>query len=216
MLLETQDLSKKFRRNGHEFFPVKDINLSVKEGQLVSISGSSGCGKSTLLNLITGMLTPDYGAVYFNKENVFEMTADRHAEYLNQNIAYIMQGDGLLHNLTLSENIALIHWLHNRENVSPEKIIKLAQSVGIEHVLDSYPAQLSGGEAKRGAIVRALVNHPQLVIADEPTSNLDTGNAEKIVKILKNLSRDGTAVIVSTHDQRFSEIVDAEYILGDC
>ena len=215
MLLEVQNLSKSFIRNGHPFFPVRDVNLFVEEGQFISISGYSGCGKSTLLNLITGMLSPDKGLVSFQGENIFKMSSDRLAAYLNQDIAYIMQGDGLLHSLSISENIALVHKLRHREDVSPEKIKKLANSLGIEKVLDSYPSQLSGGEAKRVSIARALLNHPKLVIADEPTSNLDPGNGENILEIFKNLCADGTTVIVSTHDRRFSEISDYEYVFED-
>lgn len=215
MLLEIQNLTKRFTRNGAPFFPVKDVNLTVEAGQFISISGYSGCGKSTLLNLMTGMLTPDAGVVAFQGENVFEMAADRLAAYLNQDIAYIMQGDGLLHSLNVSENIALVHTLHQHKDVSHERIIHLAESLGIEKVLASYPSQLSGGEAKRVAIARALLNQPKLIIADEPTCNLDPCNGKNILEIFKSLCADGTAVIVSTHDQRFSEITDYEYVFED-
>ena len=149
MLLEIQNLTKRFIRNGAPFFPVKEVNLTVDAGQFISISGYSGCGKSTLLNLMTGMLTPDAGVVAFQGENVFKMSADRRASYLNQDIAYIMQGDGLLPSLNVIENIALVHALQHHEEVPQERIIVLAKSLGIEKVLTSYPSQLSGGEAKR-------------------------------------------------------------------
>lgn len=215
MLLEIQNLTKSFTRNGAPFFPVKDVNLTAEAGQFISISGHSGCGKSTLLNLMTGMLTPDAGIVAFDGENVFEMSTDRLAAYLNQDIAYIMQGDGLLHSLSVRDNIALVHAIHHHEDIPHERIIQLAQSLGIEKVLASYPSQLSGGETKRVAIARALLNQPKLIVADEPTCNLDPRNGENILEIFKNLCDDGTAVIVSTHDRRFSAITDYEYVFED-
>lgn len=207
MLLEVQNVSKKYRHNDSEFFAVNDISLSVDKGDFIAICGQSGSGKSTLFHMISGLLKPDKGQIIFDNKDIVGMNDSEIAQYRSSEIGYILQGQSVLKNFNVIENICLPAYLSNN-NDTYERARELLKKVGLERYEKSYPDQLSGGEMRRVAIARALINNPRLLIADEPTSNLDRENTIYIMELLKKVHEDGISVIISTHDMIYKDYVD--------
>ena len=200
MALEIKHLTKAYRRNGAVFTAVKDANLLVEKGDFINIIGKSGSGKSTLLNMIAGLTTPTNGSVVVNGEIIAAWDDQRASAYRNRTIGYIPQGQSVLANLTVLDNVRLPASLFREKgSYREDALVRLAQ-VGIVHLAESYPQELSGGELKRVAVARALINAPDFLIADEPTADLDTETTARIMALLKEISQTGTGVLVVTHE----------------
>jgi putative ABC transport system ATP-binding protein len=200
-LLEVKSLTKRYQRGGREFAAVDDVNLEVAQEEFVCITGHSGSGKSTLLNLIAGFMPPDAGTVLLEGE---ELTALGDAELSlrrNTRIGYIPQGHSVLANLTVWDNVRLPFYLHRRAGNPNEQAHELLERVGITHLAEQYPAQLSGGELRRASIARGLMNNPRLLLADEPTGDLDPQASETIMQLFSEVAAQGTAVLIVTHEQ---------------
>ena len=210
MLLKLENIVKSYVRNEREFIAVDNFNLFLDEGEFVSIYGYSGCGKSTVLNIICGMCGADVGRVLFNYEDISAMSQKRLAEYRREDVSYIMQGDNLLNNYTVRQNLVL---LHKDDRELTEKIEYYTNAIGIGECLNEYPSHLSGGQAKRAAIARALLSDSKLIIADEPTANLDSKSANKIIEILRQECKKGKAVLISTHDSKVLEASCRNYTM---
>lgn len=213
MLIQVLNVCKKYKRNNIEFLAVNNVSFSVGKGELVCIFGKSGCGKSTLLNIISGMIKADNGEILFNNKKITKMARHDITQKGGPKIGYVVQGHGLLDNFTLSENIALPYFLSGVKGTPDNRVNELVELVGLKYAANSFPSQLSGGEVKRGAIAAALINAPEILVVDEPTSSLDEENAKKIIEIIKNMSKNGTAIIVSTHDEKFLKVADRVYIM---
>lgn len=214
MLLEVQNVSKKYKHNDIEFFAVNNINLSVDKGEFVAICGHSGSGKSTLFHMISGLLKPEEGRIIFDNKDIVGMNDSEIAEYRNSEIGYILQGQSVLKNFTVLENICLPFYISNNKNDIQERTIELLEKVGLKSYTKAYPNQLSGGEMRRVAIARALINSPKLLIADEPTSNLDRENAVYVMELLKQINEEGISVVMSTHDEIYKDYVDKVKIMN--
>lgn len=199
MKLEIKKINKEFNRRESKFFAVNNINLTIGQNDFISIIGHSGSGKSTLLNLIAGLLNPTSGDILLDGKSIINLKDSEISEIRNKKIGYILQGQSLLPNLTVLENVKLPFELLNNGNVN-EYALELLDKAGIKHLADSYPSTLSGGEAKRVSVVRALINKPEILLADEPTSDLDEENTEIIMKLFSEISRSGTAVLMVTHN----------------
>lgn len=199
-MLEIRNLEKKFVQADREFWAAKDVNLSVSEGDFISIIGRSGSGKSTLLNMIAGLLEPTKGQILFDNKDITSLSDEEVSIYRNTDIGYIMQGKSLLKNLTVLDNVLLPYYLFSRDEDITKRALELLDQVGILHLKDTYPSKLSGGELRRVAIARALINNPKLLLADEPTSDLDSENTAEIMKLFQKISSKGTAVIMVTHE----------------
>ena len=211
--LEVKKASKEYTRNGRVFLAVNRASLVVREGEFASVVGQSGSGKSSLLNLIAGLLLPSSGEILIDGKNAALMN-DRDASlFRNSAIGHIPQGWSLLPNLTVLDNVRLPFFLAKREGNPDQEAARLLTDLGIEALAKSYPSDLSGGEAKRVAVARALVNKPALLLADEPTENLDRENAKAIVALLKRAAKKGTSVVMVTHDERAAKAADAIYIM---
>lgn len=200
MALEIRNLSRKFHHGEREFYALRDVNLVVGQGDFINITGRSGSGKSTLLNLIAGLLAPTDGDILWNAKKVSRTSDEEASQFRNEQIGYVMQGNAALANLTVWENVCLPWQLYPREGDVRELAEKLLEQVGIAHLRDSFPAQLSGGEIKRMSIARALINQPGLLLADEPTGDLDKENTEEIMRLFREIADQGTTVIVVTHE----------------
>lgn len=202
MILEIKNLNKKFTRGKNEFLAVNNVNLDIDEGDFISIIGPSGSGKSTLLNLISGALTPTSGDIKFNNQSIIGLEDKELSLIRNNSIGYILQGQSLLANLTVLENIKIPFYLttHKNDVTFEENLLKLMKQTGIDHLASSYPSDLSGGESKRVAIARALINNPKIILADEPTSDLNPDNAKIIMELFQEISKQGTTIIMVTHD----------------
>ena len=199
-ILRLHDVSREYVRGGVAFFAVKGVNLTVEAGDFVNIIGRSGSGKSTLINMAAGMLTPTSGRV----ELFGERLAGKNDVYLsrlrNDKIGFIPQGMSLLPNLTVLENVVLPFFMYPHEGDGEGYGRIMLDRMEILHLADSYPDELSGGEMRRAVIARAMVNRPEIVIADEPTSDLDVISAQNIMNIFAELNSDGLALLVVSHD----------------
>ncbi|MBI0004649.1 ABC transporter ATP-binding protein [Gilliamella sp. W8126] len=201
MLLDVKNLRKDYQRGSQHFSAVNNVSFSMAQTDFISIMGKSGSGKTTLLNMIAGLLTPTQGKITINGTNLFELDDKQVSAFRNQNIGYIPQGSSLLPNLTVLENIRLPFYLTKRENQSSlNYALDLLEKAKIGYLKDTYPANMSGGEMRRIAILRALICRPQLVIADEPTSDLDEESSAQIMALLTEIHQQGTALLIVTHD----------------
>ena len=201
MLLDVKNLRKDYQRGSQHFSAVNNVSFSMAQTDFISIMGKSGSGKTTLLNMIAGLLTPTQGKITINGTNLFELDDKQVSAFRNQNIGYIPQGSSLLPNLTALENIRLPFYLTKREKQSSlNYALELLEKAKIGYLKDTYPANMSGGEMRRIAILRALICQPQLVIADEPTSDLDEESSAQIMALLTEIHQQGTGLLIVTHD----------------
>jgi putative ABC transport system ATP-binding protein len=199
-LLELQDLTKEYQRGGRAFNAVNRANLSVEPGDFISIIGRSGSGKTTLLNMSAGLLYPTGGSVLFEGNNIHRLK-DRDISFLrNEKIGYVPQGQSLLSNFTVFDNVCIPWFLFKREGDVEGRAFILLEKVGIGHLAASYPRELSGGEMRRVSIARALINEPRILIADEPTGDLDAQTTAEIMGLFSRIAREGTAVLIVTHE----------------
>ncbi|MDR0376398.1 MAG: ABC transporter ATP-binding protein [Spirochaetaceae bacterium] len=199
-LLELKELSKEYSRGGRAFHAVNRANLSVEPGDFISITGRSGSGKSTLLNMCAGLLSPTQGTVLFEGLNIHHLNDKDVSFFRNAKIGYVAQGQSLLSNFTALENVCIPWFLSWREGDAEGRAYLLLEQVGIGHLAASYPRELSGGEMRRAAIARSLMNDPLLLIADEPTGDLDTETTAEIMKLFAAIAGKGTAVLMVTHE----------------
>lgn len=211
MLLKINNLKKEYIRNGESFYAVNDISIEAKKGELIVIIGHSGSGKSTLLNLITGMLRPSSGEIFIDGDNIVSKSSLELSLLRNTVIGYVMQGQSLLSNFTVKDNICMPSYISKNKKDVLSKALELLEDVGLSSMRDSYPSSLSGGEMRRVTIARAMINNPKLIIADEPTSDLDPYNSKKIMDFFKEVTKKGTTVLVSTHDMNFVNYADKLY-----
>jgi len=193
---------------------LKGVNLNVKRGNIVIIRGPSGIGKTTLLNILTGIDLPDKGEVLIDDENIVKMDENQRAKLRLNKIGLIFQTANLIDDLNVIENIALPLKLAGKK--WKKRVDELLKYLKIEDVKYSFPTSLSGGEMQRVAIARALANEPEILVADEPTSNLDDENTENIVNLLKRINSDmGVTIIIATHDPRIDTLNAKRYTMKE-
>ena len=218
MLLQLQNITKGYGEPGmHSYRPVlKELNLGVEKGDKISIVGPSGSGKTTLLNLIGALDSPEEGKVLFNEKDLTGFSKSELANFRNQNLGFIFQLHHLLPQLTLMENV-LLPLLPQSNSVSDEQkkwAEHLIKKVGIWEQRNQKPSQMSGGECQRTAVVRAMVNKPELLLADEPTGALDEENAKALTELLIKLSdEEGITLITVTHAADLADQMDKKYTL---
>ncbi len=200
MLLEIQNIKKTYTR-GRTFDAVDDVSLTVNEGDFVTIVGKSGSGKSTLMNMTVGLLKPDGGKILFEGTDLFSLTDEEMSKIRNRNIGYVPQGCGLLNNLSVIDNVRLPAFFFETPEHSVKRARKLLEQVGLQGFAGHSPTTLSGGESRRVAIARALMCGPKVIVADEPTGDLDHETTKEIMELFSALNKAGTAMIMVTHDQ---------------
>jgi lipoprotein-releasing system ATP-binding protein len=196
---------------------LKGVDLEISASEIVSIVGSSGAGKSTLLHILGTLDQPDKGELAMNGKNLIQLKGDRLAEFRNDSIGFIFQFHNLLPEFTALENIFIPGFIQGRSESELEKRAgELAEILGISHRLDHKPSELSGGEQQRVAVARALINHPQLVFADEPSGNLDTTNARGLHELFFRL-RDELkfAFVIVTHNEELAGMADRKVVMKD-
>lgn len=215
MLLEIKNLTKEYKRNGRTFKALNNVNLTAEEGQLVSIVGCSGSGKSTLLSVIAGLLNPTAGEIILDGQSLTGLTDEEISYIRSIKTGYIPQGQSLLSNLTVLDNVCLPHTFTKRKEDVRKRALELLERLGIEELADSYPASLSGGERRRAVIARALINEPKLILADEPTSDLDYKNTKEVIEIFRNIADKGTTVFIVTHESGTEKYSDFVYELSN-
>ncbi len=217
MIVETQKLTRTYRLGASVITAVNKVNLEIKEAAFVSIVGPSGSGKTTLLNLIGLNDHPTSGKVFFKNEDTSLLTDRERRKIRLQNIGFVFQTFNLLPTLTALENVELPLALAKvPSNLQREKAVQLLEAVGLTDRLQHRPKQLSTGEMQRVAIARALANNPCLILADEPTGELDSETGYEIIKLLFSLCRKHkTTVVVATHDERVANASDVKHSIRD-
>ncbi|MGI9538982.1 MAG: ABC transporter ATP-binding protein [Miltoncostaeaceae bacterium] len=209
-LIALEDASKTYTLGGSEFIALDGVSLSVSKGEFVAVVGPSGCGKSTLLNLVAGIDRPSGGTIEVAGTDVAALTEDETARWRGRVIGVVFQFFQLLPVLTLEENVMLpmdfrrVHAKQDRVEVARE----LLERVGLADAAGKLPSQVSGGQQQRAAIARALANDPELIVADEPTGNLDSANAHAMMDLFIELSERGRTVLMVTHDEEQTQRVD--------
>lgn len=201
-ILNVHNLSKSYHNDGIEVPVLKDISFSVNPGEVITIMGPSGIGKSTLLNLIGTLDYPDSGEISYNGINPFSLTEKEIARFRNKTIGFVFQFHHLLPEFTALENVMIpsIIYRYNPENAKKSSI-EMLERVGLGHRINHRPSALSGGERQRVAVARALINEPLVVLADEPSGNLDTHNSDLLINLILELNRQfGRTFIIATHN----------------
>ena len=196
---------------------LRGVSLEVKKGEIVSIVGASGAGKTTLLQIIGTLLPADGGEVEINGTKLFALNEKRTAEFRNRHIGFVFQFHNLLLEFSALENVmmpALIGGAKHKE--AKQRALELLSAVGLSERAEHKPAQLSGGEQQRVAIARALMNNPSVLLADEPTGNLDTHNRDEIQRLLFEVrEKFGQTIVMVTHDERLAEMADRKIVMSD-
>lgn len=216
-LLVCEHLSKTYQEGSLSTQVLKNVSFSMGQGEMMAIVGSSGSGKSTLLHLLGGLDTPSEGNVIFRGQHINQLSSDERAAIRNKDLGFIYQFHHLLPDFTALENVAMPLLIGAMAKESAfAKAKEMLQAVGLEHRADHRPSELSGGERQRVAIARALVNEPALVLADEPTGNLDLRNADAIFELLGELNRtQRTAFLVVTHDMTLARRLSRQLEMRD-
>jgi putative ABC transport system ATP-binding protein len=222
-LLKTTDLSKVYRTDTVETTALNQVNIAIEQGEFVAIMGPSGCGKSTLLNVIGLLDSPSSGTYLVNGEDVSGYNERKRAEVRKSTIGFVFQSFNLIDELTVQENIELpLIYTHMAKAERRERVEGVMQRMNIAHRAKHFPQQLSGGQQQRVAIARAVVNAPKLILADEPTGNLDTAMGEEVMELLTELNKLGTTVIIVTHSlrdagyaQRTIKLLDGKVVEGN-
>lgn len=207
-MIQVEHVTKQFTRNDRDFDAVHDVSLEVKKGEFAAITGHSGSGKTTLFNMMAGLTAPLSGKIYIGGSETTGMKENEKAVFRSQNMGYVLQGQSLLNNFTILDNICMPAYLSSQVKEFKERALELLRQIGLEEFAGEYPANLSGGEIRRVAIVRAMLNQPKVILADEPTSNLDPENSHKVMQMLKDISRSGTTIVLSTHELEYLSYVD--------
>ena len=205
MLLHLNAVNKTFLTDEVETRALQDITFSIERGDYVSIEGPSGCGKSTLLSIIGLLDVPSSGTYKLNDVAVESLSAGGRAEIRNREIGFIFQNFNLIGDLTVEENIELpLTYRGVTKGERRRRVREVMERVDVAHRASHYPAQLSGGQQQRVAVARALAGEPSVLLADEPTGNLDTKNGESVMELLAELHQAGSTIVMVTHDRRFA------------
>ncbi len=206
-MIRTESLTKLFRTDEIETSALHNVTLGIQPGEFVAIMGPSGCGKSTLLNILGLLDSPSEGRYFFLGEDVSRCSERQRANVRKANIGFVFQSFNLIDELTVFENVELpLYYLGASSHERQRRVDSALQHMGIAHRRNHFPQQLSGGQQQRVAIARAIIANPKLILADEPTGNLDSSHGAEVMKLLAELNEAGTTIVMVTHSAH-----DAEY-----
>ncbi|MFL8969693.1 ABC transporter ATP-binding protein [Helcococcus kunzii] len=214
-ILEVKNLVKTYGKGENKIYAVNNVSFSVEKGEFVAIVGSSGSGKSTLLHIIGGVDNKDDGTIIVNRKDISNFSEDDLAIYRRREVGIVYQFYNLLPTLTIKENIEIPYRLDGKK-LNEEKLNNMLNILGLSHRRDNLPNQLSGGEQQRTSIGRALINTPSILLADEPTGNLDSKNSQEIIKLLKDYNEKyNQTIILVTHDPNVADAADRVIQMSD-
>ncbi|UOQ69872.1 ABC transporter ATP-binding protein [Hymenobacter volaticus] len=220
-MINIENLEKVYRTEEVETKALNKVSLVVNEGEFVAIMGPSGCGKSTLLNIIGLLDEPDGGSIKFAGTEIAHYTERKRADLRKRNLGFVFQSFNLIDELTVVENVELpLIYLGMSATERKQKVDKVLEKMQIMHRRNHFPQQLSGGQQQRVAVARAVINSPRLILADEPTGNLDSSNGNEVMELLTELNEAGTTIIMVTHSEhdaryahRVIRLLDGEVVM---
>lgn len=202
-MIKTEKLSMLFMTEDVQTKALNEVSLEIKKGEFVAIMGPSGCGKSTLLNILGTLDSATSGNYYFHDKEINRMSESQLTSFRKGNIGFVFQSFNLIDELTVYENVELpLVYLNNKSYERKKKVMEVLERMNIAHRAGHFPQQLSGGQQQRVAIARAVVTDCALILADEPTGNLDSTNGIEVMELLSELNKQGTTIIIVTHSQR--------------
>ena len=215
-LIRLEGVSKVFRTDEVETHALSEVHLEIKPGEFVSIAGPSGCGKSTLLSILGLLESPTEGQYWIHSNHVEKLSLSDRTRIRNREIGFVFQAFNLIGDLTVYENVELpLTYRSIGAGERKKRVQDMLERVGMAHRAKHYPAQLSGGQQQRVAVARALVGQPSILLADEPTGNLDSKNSEGVMELLQELHQEGATICMVTHDPRYASIADRTIHLLD-
>ena len=201
-MIRTENLTRIFRTEEVETIALNGVNIEVEDGELIAIMGPSGCGKSTLLNILGLLDSPTEGKYWLNNEEVGHLKERERTAYRKGRIGFVFQNFNLIDELTVEENVDLqLKYLGVGKAERKERVLEILRKVKLSHRAKHYPHQLSGGQQQRVAIARAVVGKPSIILADEPTGNLDSKNGMEVMQLLSELNEEGTTIVMVTHSK---------------
>lgn len=216
-IINIQNISKIYSTDRMDTYALKDVSFSIQNQDFIAIQGTSGSGKSTLLNILGMLTSPSSGKYLLKGRNISQLKTFQKAFIRNEFIGFIFQNFNLIDDLNVKKNVELP--LIYRKGMKKQQRLKLVENalkrVGLDHRLHHYPKQLSGGQQQRVAIARAIVGNPAIILADEPTGNLDSKNSQSVMNLLKELNESGSTICVVTHDTRYSKMVNRIFLIED-
>lgn len=202
-MIKTENLSMLFTTEDVQTKALNEVSLEIKKGEFVAIMGPSGCGKSTLLNILGTLDSPTSGKYYFDDKEIDKMSESQLTTFRKGNIGFVFQNFNLIDELTVYENVELpLVYLNGKKSERKKKVMEVLERMNIAHRAGHFPQQLSGGQQQRVAIARAVVTDCPLILADEPTGNLDSTNGVEVMELLRELNNQGTTIVIVTHSQR--------------
>lgn len=205
-IIKLEGITKVYRTTEVETTALENVNLTVRKGEFLSIMGPSGCGKSTLLNLMGLLDLPDQGKILINETETTQMKDGEMAEFRNKMLGFVFQSFHLINSLNVLDNVELpLLYRNSTAKSRREAAEKVLEKVGLSHRMRHLPTQLSGGQCQRVVLARAIVGNPQIILADEPTGNLDSKMGSEIMELLFQLNEDGTTIVMVTHDEHIAE-----------
>ena len=208
-MITLKNIKKVFKTDEVETWALQNVDLEVNKGEFVAVMGPSGCGKSTLLNILGLLDTPTQGTYLLNGKDVSQMSEDERTELRKGQLGFVFQSFNLIDELNVTENVELpLLYMGTSKKERRQQVKDVIERVAMAHRAQHFPAQLSGGQQQRVAIARAVISHPQIILADEPTGNLDSKHGMEVMDLLKQLHEEGTTIIMVTHSQRDANYAD--------
>lgn len=216
IIIKTKNLHKHYKMSEFEVKALDSVSIQINKGEYVALTGASGSGKSTLLNVLGCLDTVTSGEYFLNEKNITKMSDSALSRIRNSNIGFIFQSYNLIPNLNAFDNVQLTAKYRKYKNLlCKELALKALERVGLSDRIHHHPRQLSGGQQQRVAIARAILTNPDILLADEPTGNLDTRSSGEILELLKDLNRSGTTIILVTHDKQTAESASRNILMCD-
>jgi len=214
-MIRVENINKVFSSRHTKVQALKNITLEIKDGEFLSIIGPSGCGKSTLLLTLGGMSSPTSGKVFWKNDPIYEWKLNKRADWRGQTIGFVFQTFNLLPYLNVYDNVRISLDLSARNGKNDKDILHILEQMKLSDRLEHIPSELSVGQQQRVALARALVKDPQLILADEPTGNLDPGTASEIINVLKEVNKKGKTIVLVTHDPNLANLSDRSIKIVD-
>ena len=208
-MITLKNIKKVFKTDEVETWALQNVDLQVNKGEFVAVMGPSGCGKSTLLNILGLLDTPTQGTYLLNGKDVSQMSEDERTDLRKGQLGFVFQSFNLIDELNVTENVELpLLYMGTSKKERRQQVKDVIERVAMAHRAQHFPAQLSGGQQQRVAIARAVISHPQIILADEPTGNLDSKHGMEVMDLLQQLHEEGTTIIMVTHSQRDANYAD--------